>query len=358
MFAIYIGINVFSTCFRTTTLVQLASRTGLLATFNLIPVLASLQLSVAADMFGISLRDMALIRNTFRFGAAVEGLIHVAVYTRLGKLLLTAEQIFGIVVSRDLFRTSWMLTIPQSLGSLVLSSVVTMVCWHRYFFESVLWVQFGSVFVAAAALWKHLHVRSFEFQCYILGGICAAVVVLSGRFVVDCYYNINLRHKHWLSRVTVSKIYRADGNDLIEMRGTAAVEIHMACCWNIRPGQYVYITIPALGSRYLFQSHPFWIVSWQQDAERRSLRLNLLVKERRGFTSKLSGDEARIVWVSGPFGRSQPFGDYGTVLMFATDIGIAAHLPHLKFLKESWTQARVRTRRIVLVWRMSDLSMW
>jgi len=45
------------------------------------------------------------------------------------------------------------------------------------------------------------------------------------------------------------------------------------------------------------------------------------------------------------------------VLMFATDIGIAAHLPYLRSLREGWSHARIRTRRIVVVWEMYSLSM-
>ncbi|KAK5073275.1 hypothetical protein LTR51_005917 [Lithohypha guttulata] len=295
---------------------------------------------MAADMLGISLRDMAAIRNVFRFGTVLEGIVHVVLYARLGKLLLTAEQIFGIT----------------SLGFIVLSVIVTMLCRHHYFFEAMLWFHFVSMCGAAVTLWRHLSLRPFESEYYILGGMCAAASMLLSQLAIDCYYNISLRQKHWLPLITVSKTYRTDSDDLIEMRGAVSVVIHMTCHWTIRPGQYVYVTVPALGSRYLFQQHPFWIASWRQDADRRFLRLDLLIKERRDFTSRLSNDEARVVWVSGPFGRPQPFGEYGTVLMFATDIGIAAHLPYLKSLKESWAQARVRTRRIVLVWEMSNLN--
>lgn len=48
-------------------------------------------------------------------------------------------------------------------------------------------------------------------------------------------------------------------------------------------------------------------------------------------------------------------GDFGAILMFATDNGIAAQLPYLRKLIDDYNQCRIRTRRIHLIWQLRDL---
>ncbi|KAJ9654802.1 hypothetical protein H2201_008941 [Coniosporium apollinis] len=55
---------------------------------------------------------------------------------------------------------------------------------------------------------------------------------------------------------------------------------------------------------------------------------------------------------SGPHGISAPVDKYKTVLMVASDFGVAAQLPYLKqavFGRKSWKN---RTRRVHLIWQL------
>lgn len=69
-----------------------------------------------------------------------------------------------------------------------------------------------------------------------------------------------------------------------------------------------------------------------------------------------SGDpqrsDFRLVLFSGPHGRGISVGDYGKVLMIATDSGIVAQLPYLQELVSGFNNYRVRTRDIHLVWEL------
>lgn len=47
---------------------------------------------------------------------------------------------------------------------------------------------------------------------------------------------------------------------------------------------------------------------------------------------ELSRESFHLAWISGPHGSSAPVGEYGSVLMIATGIGIAAQLLYLKEL--------------------------
>jgi hypothetical protein len=42
--------------------------------------------------------------------------------------------------------------------------------------------------------------------------------------------------------------------------------------------------------------------------------------------------------------------------MFATDVGITAHLPYLKMLMQGRSEASIRTRRVVVVWQVEESS--
>lgn len=56
--------------------------------------------------------------------------------------------------------------------------------------------------------------------------------------------------------------------------------------------------------------------------------------------------------VEGPYGKTLSFGQYGTVLLFATDMGIAGQLPYIGKLLERYQQCKVKTRRIALFWEL------
>jgi len=60
-------------------------------------------------------------------------------------------------------------------------------------------------------------------------------------------------------------------------------------------------------------------------------------------------DQFYRAWLSGPYGHGAPVGESGSVLLIATDIGIAAQLPYLKELISGFNHYQVRTRRIDLV---------
>src|SRR5438034_115156 len=54
--------------------------------------------------------------------------------------------------------------------------------------------------------------------------------------------------------------------------------------------------------------------------------------------------------IEGPYGNELNLGSYGTVLLFATGIGIAGQLPYVKQLLEGYHNCKVKTRRIALFW--------
>ena len=59
---------------------------------------------------------------------------------------------------------------------------------------------------------------------------------------------------------------------------------------------------------------------------------------------------------SGPYGLSISVGRYAKVILAADDVGIAAQLPYLKRLIHGYHSRQVVTRRIHLIWRISDIG--
>ncbi len=99
------------------------------------------------------------------------------------------------------------------------------------------------------------------------------------------------------------------------------------------------------------------MITWW-DLGRKGLTISLLVKSRTGFTGELdrhTNKELRA-FIDGPYGIQHKFGEYGTVIMFATGIGIAGHIPYIKDLISGYNNCEVRTRRIILVWQINKES--
>ena len=57
-------------------------------------------------------------------------------------------------------------------------------------------------------------------------------------------------------------------------------------------------------------------------------------------------------FVDGPYGVGYDFSNFGTVLMFATGIGVASHLAYIDELVQGYRRCEVKTRRIVLIWEL------
>jgi NAD(P)H-flavin reductase len=60
------------------------------------------------------------------------------------------------------------------------------------------------------------------------------------------------------------------------------------------------------------------------------------------------------VLVLGPHGRSYNFRSYGTVLMIATDVGIAGILPYIQSLVEASRRRQAMVRRVEVIWQVED----
>ena len=135
---------------------------------------------------------------------------------------------------------------------------------------------------------------------------------------------------------------------------TIKVMVRPGRSWKVQAGQFVYLWMPGLSFWSFFQLHPFMIVWWEDGLHGKADQLELLVEIKDGWTNCLARSVSHkpSVYLDGPYGSPVNFGDYGSVILFATGAGIASQIPYAKALIDGYMKLEVRTRRVILVWRL------
>ncbi|KAI1489421.1 hypothetical protein F5X96DRAFT_683938 [Biscogniauxia mediterranea] len=206
------------------------------------------------------------------------------------------------------------------------------------------------------ALWFHLpstplneRPRLYLFLCSVL-----LISIKLIRFLNIIYSSFSGRRQ---STATIQK-----HGDCVEIR------VRMARPLKFQAGQFVYLSLWGLSALSAFEFHPFQIC-WVDDIDQNSQDsqgprqvIVLLAQARRGFSRRLltaTRYEHRAL-IEGPYGKTLPLGQYGTVLLFATDMGIAGQLPYIRELLDHYRQCQTKTRRIALFWELhaEDYRYW
>lgn len=123
--------------------------------------------------------------------------------------------------------------------------------------------------------------------------------------------------------------------------------------WQVQPGQYVYITLARPGLLSIFQRHPFMVSKSRSNKHTLELRIQVA----SGFTRDLLQMTSRAsngfsAFIEGPYGKSYDLRNFGTVVLFASGIGIVAHLPYIQELVADYRSSRTKTRDLLLVWEV------
>ncbi len=195
-------------------------------------------------------------------------------------------------------------------------------------------------------VWRHLSLCSTSSRIYIViaGGIFAFSTIIR-------YSRLLLRNVVWKQPYANTKVIQA--SDAIR------IQVTVPRPWRVRAGEYVYIWMPGASFWSPFQSHPFMISWWDNNVDGRSTTIYLLVKPAAGFSQKLvrhAGNGPMKSWVEGPYGQIKDIGDYGSIVMFASGIGIAAQVPYIKEIVRGYRESRVRTKSVLLVWQLNKES--
>lgn len=143
--------------------------------------------------------------------------------------------------------------------------------------------------------------------------------------------------------------------------GLLKVDIELERLIRVRAGQHIWLRIPSASHTSFAESHPFAIASWEHTQDGNTI-LTLLVDVRAGFTRKLkmlanteSTNTQRFnAYIEGPYGLPLRAEEYGTVILYATGIGIGAQLATVKHLLESREAGTAKTQRVTLLWEVEE----
>jgi predicted ferric reductase len=189
-------------------------------------------------------------------------------------------------------------------------------------------------------------------RLYLLLSSVIFICIKLSRLSNIIYLNVSLGHR---SIATVKH-----HNDCVQ------ISVELARHLDFRPGQYIYLSLWNLSGGSAFEYHPFQIC-WVYTNHKKRQVLELLVQARRGFTRRLLNEKrgGYLAFVEGPYGQHLSLDRYGTVLLFATDLGIAGQLPFIRELLKLYKERKARTQRIALFWELdiegdecSNENMW
>lgn len=239
---------------------------------------------------------------------------------------------------------SRLLTFSKSM--VFLSTLLLSVALRRLQYEifTKLHLLFAASFVYT--LWRHLSSKPTFLRVYII--VATSVFLATTQFRL---LRMAFRNHVWRRDQTIASVYQV--NDAIR------VHIKVARPWKVKAGEYIYVWIPGVSFLAVFQSHPFMVAWWDQDIDGKSSSIHLLIKPQDGFTRKLvrhSGSTRLKTWIDGLYRRPQIFSDYGNVMMFASGIGIAAQVPHIKEILRKYKEHRACTKTVLVIWQLDKES--
>ncbi|OAG44624.1 hypothetical protein AYO21_01114 [Fonsecaea monophora] len=347
----------------------LRNRTGTLATANLIPicVLATIKnplinaLDISYDSFNLEHRWLGRL-------SILQGVAHTICW-----MIAKVQKSGWAAVQKSLTHSSFIMTgLIATVGFVALglhSSKVFRSLAYEFFLHSHILL----VAMTFGGLWVHL--EGLPQQRFLM----AAIIIWVG-----C--------RLWR---LCTLIYRSCGRGgtyaTIEPLPRGSVRVSVTCVrpWKVRPGQTLYLSIPSIGWLTL---HPFSVAWAESDKETslsrwdstnskhseysdktrlvgtvragkegapepRSRTIDVIIKRKTGFTSTLltrahqgGGRLVLPAFVEGPYGHETSLASFGTLLLFATGVGITHHMMYIRSLVQGYTDGTVATQHITLVW--------
>ncbi|KAM5341397.1 hypothetical protein ACJ41O_014428 [Fusarium nematophilum] len=268
-------------------------RSGLISVINLVPLFLGGQMNIIASRCGIGLRAYTRIHRWLGAVAIIEGLLHAIVsVSRQIPDLKRRTDVAGIVV------LSIFLTIPPS-GLL-----------RRRLYEAFLTLHFTLSWAVLAAVYLHAPTNTLASPTVFLFA-AVRLVLFTGR-----------------ASVRTITFKRSTGEDIL-LSDAVHLHIRLSRRWRHRAGQYVYLCMPGVSHTSFAQLHPFYVAWWYRDGG--DDYAVLIIQKKRGFTDRVfshrvsefdkGADLAAVI--EGPYGKELHLDSYGTVLLFATGIGIA-----------------------------------
>lgn len=328
------------------------NRTGTMATVNLIPlVLMAGRNNPLIAMLHVPFDTWNLLHRWLGRIVVLEALAHTFAW-----MIPEAQEASWDVVGMALAHSSFL------LSGLVAACAFTALMLHspspirHAFYETFVHFHLAIAAVSFGFLWVHLD--GLTAQVYLLATIILWALERTTRLFILFYRNFG--------RESTTATVEALPGDAMR------ITLRMARPWAFKPGQHIYLYIPAVG---WWTSHPF-SVGWSQTedtmSDEKSLpitrqdllgapqkeTISLLVRRRTGMTDKLFQRASNAIgsrvtlraFAEGPYGNIHSMDSYGTVMLFAGGVGITHHVPFVRHLVAGFAEGTVATRRLNLVW--------
>ncbi|RMD44748.1 hypothetical protein DV735_g328, partial [Chaetothyriales sp. CBS 134920] len=341
----------------------LGDRTGILSVANLLPlvIMATIKnpfillLDISYDTYNLMHRWLGRL-------CVLQAIVHTAcnfiVKIRAGGLASVTEYLSHAFILHGFIATIGFIILFLHSPKLIRS-------WA---YEIFLYVHIAVVVVTFAFLWMHIKF----FPCRPL--LIATLAIWGG---TRLWRFATLAYRSWGRQSCEAAIQVLPGDAL-------RISVTTPRPWTFKSGQSIFLTIPSVGWH---TAHPF-SVAWTEfseplsrssslrsiDEKRPTSRTHeleveengkqtygLIVKAKGGMTKKLlerverdGGAEGAIVnfkaCIEGPYGSEHSMSSYGTVLLFASGVGVTHQIPYVKELVEGYANGTVAARRITLVW--------
>lgn len=351
----------------------LRNRTGTLAVTNLIPIVIMstiknpliLALDISYDTFNLLHRWLGRL-------AILQGIAHSLSFI-IAKVQ-SKEGWAGLKISLSHQFIYAGLTAVIGFTILFFSAPKLVRSWAYEVFHHV-----HIVVVAVTFSFLYLHLKDMPQVKLLLTAIIAWVLARSWRATTLIY-------RSWGRESSTASIEALPGDALRIILKTPRP-------WKFQPGQSIYLTIPSVS---WWTAHPF-SVAWNEiddplsrsdstksnmSFEKRHIvtlkepqaeqggkqTFGLIVKARNGMTQKLLSRVEKAggvegvqlsfnALIEGPYGTQRSLASYGTVMLFASGVGITHQIPYVKSLIDGYNDGSVASRRITLVWVIPSTDM-
>jgi hypothetical protein len=236
---------------------------------------------------------------------------------------------------------------------------------RRHAYETFVRIHQALAAIVVVGIWLHLPGKPFEIPTLYL-------------FTATCLW-ASLRLLRLLLIVFRSRRIGEASSCAVVWSLPNAFQVHIwvARPWEYHAGQYVYLRLRP-GFHESMQSHPYFVSWWYKDHLERDVVV-LVISRQRGFSNYLathsSGDlvlgkeeDNRLILatdginygksikadIEGPYGKEIGIGEYGKVLLFATESGIAGVFPFIKQLLDGYNNWNVKARKLALFWEVES----
>ena len=358
----------------------LRNRTGTLATVNLIPiVIMSTIKNPLINALDISYDSFNLMHRWIGRLSILQGLAHSLCYI-IGKFKASG----WAGVNASITHSSFMyMGLIATVGFTAIGLQAPKL-FRALAYEFFLHLHIALVAMTFGGLWVHL--KAFPQLKYLMAAIIFWGASRLWRFATTIYRSCAFGGR------SCKAIIEALPGDAMR------IEFVLPRPWKAQSGQTLYFGVPSIG---WWTMHPF-SVAWSEtyshgglarnastkttftnhaDPEKHTLNLpssrakdmdlegpkhqsfSLVVKKYDGFTSKLYEKASRLpqgipltvsALVEGPYGHAKSLNSYGTVLLFASGVGITHQMSYVRDLCQGYADGTIATKRMTLVWVVPD----